>query len=144
MSSSRGGLNNLKRKLQDLINDIDKYSSAGPSSSNPTRASSDLDQNPGNLVATVEPCYFERRLNSLGFTLMFSVIYYHLFQTRLFRTGLPLTMTLHESSLSPLKIKIPFWQKVHFFLSLNAQQRLHLTTRTLHTCPQRFLALFGP
>ena len=52
MSSSRGGLNNLKRKLQDLINDIDEYSSAGPSSSNPTRASSDLDQNPGSSVAS--------------------------------------------------------------------------------------------
>ena len=48
MSSSRGCLNNLKRKLQDLINDIDEYSSAGPSSSNPTRASSHLDQNPGS------------------------------------------------------------------------------------------------
>ena len=48
MSSSRGCLNNLKRKLQDLINDIGEYSSAGPSSSNPTRASSHLDQNPGS------------------------------------------------------------------------------------------------
>ena len=31
------------------------------------------------------PCYFEGRSNSLGFTLMFSVIYYQLFRTRLFR-----------------------------------------------------------
>ena len=31
------------------------------------------------------PRYFERRSNSLGFTLMFSVIYYQLFRTRLFR-----------------------------------------------------------
>ena len=31
------------------------------------------------------PRYFEGRLNSLGFTLMFSVIYYQLFRTRLFR-----------------------------------------------------------
>ena len=31
------------------------------------------------------PRYFEGRSNSLGFTLMFSVIYYQLFRTRLFR-----------------------------------------------------------
>ena len=31
------------------------------------------------------PRYFEGRPNSLGFTLMFSVIYYQLFRTRLFR-----------------------------------------------------------
>ena len=31
------------------------------------------------------PRYFEERSNSLGFTLMFSVIYYQLFRTRLFR-----------------------------------------------------------
>ena len=31
------------------------------------------------------PHYFEGRSNSLGFTLMFSVIYYQLFRTRLFR-----------------------------------------------------------
>ena len=31
------------------------------------------------------PNYFELRSNSLGFTLMFSVIYYQLFLTRLFR-----------------------------------------------------------
>ena len=30
------------------------------------------------------PCYFEWRSNSLGFTLIFSVIYYQLFQTWLF------------------------------------------------------------
>ena len=34
---------------------------------------------------TVEPRYFEGRSNSLGFALMFSVIYYQLFRTRLFR-----------------------------------------------------------
>ena len=31
------------------------------------------------------PRYFEGRSNSLGFTLMFSVIYYQLFRTRLFQ-----------------------------------------------------------
>ena len=31
------------------------------------------------------PRYFEGRSNSLGFTLMFSAIYYQLFRTRLFR-----------------------------------------------------------
>ena len=31
------------------------------------------------------PRYFEERSNSLGFTLMFSVIYYQLFRSRLFR-----------------------------------------------------------
>ena len=31
------------------------------------------------------PRYFEGRSNSLGFALMFSVIYYQLFRTRLFR-----------------------------------------------------------
>ena len=31
------------------------------------------------------PRYFEGRSNSLGFTLMFSVIYYQLFRTQLFR-----------------------------------------------------------
>ena len=31
------------------------------------------------------PRYFEGRPNSLGFTVMFSVIYYQLFRTRLFR-----------------------------------------------------------
>ena len=62
MSLSRGGLNNLKRKLQDLINDIDEYSSAGPSSSNPTRASFDHDQNPGRLAAGSSSTSFASRV----------------------------------------------------------------------------------
>ena len=62
MSSCRGGLNNLKRKLQDLINDIDEYSSAGPSSSNPTRASSEHDHNPGSSVAGSSSTSFASRV----------------------------------------------------------------------------------
>ena len=50
------------------------------------------------------PRYFEGRSNSLGFTLMFSVIYYQLFRTRLFR--IPryfelIVLSLHRKS-SPL------------------------------------------
>ena len=47
------------------------------------------------------PCYFEGRSNSLGFTFMFSVIYYQLFRTRLFRIPLYfelIVLSLHLKS----------------------------------------------
>ena len=51
------------------------------------------------------PLYFEGRSNSLGFTLMFSVIYYQQFRTRLFR--IPryfelILLSLHFSIITPL------------------------------------------
>ena len=56
-------------------------------------------------VYTVEPRYFERRSNSLGLTLMFLVIYYQLFRTRLFgisRYFELIVLSLHLKYINPV------------------------------------------
>lgn len=53
MSLFRGGLNNLKRKLQDFINDIDEYLSVGIGLLNLIRVLFDYDQNFGSLVFSI-------------------------------------------------------------------------------------------